>query len=136
MLGADATDHVAERKIQSVSATSSPRKARSELLSRIRSRSTSASAATHRSGNVAQPQALGKYPPCAPASATTGAKATSAGVTPSGRLKARPLPAERLGRAKSSVKLQPIRSPRFSADASVPSSNAAEPLGRDRKSVV
>src|SRR5947208_4343369 len=118
MVAADATDHVAETRIHSVSATSSPRKARSDPLSRTRSRSTSASAATHRSGTVAQPQALGKYPPCAPASPTTGAKAKSAGATPSGRLSASPFPTERLGRATSSVKLQPTRSVRFSADAS------------------
>src|SRR5205823_9216941 len=115
MLGADATDQLAESKIHNVSATSSPTKALSEPLSRMRSRRTSASAATHRSGNVAQPQELGKYPPCAPASPTTGAKAASAGAMPSGLLNASPFPAERLGRATSSVKAQPIRTARFSA---------------------
>src|SRR5690242_18069474 len=45
-----------------------------------RVRRTAASAAPQRSGTLAQPQAVGKYPPCAAASPTTGANAIAAGA--------------------------------------------------------
>ena len=107
MLAAGATDHVAESKIQSVSARSSPSSTFSGPLSRTRSLRASASAASHSRGKVAQPQAPGKNPPCAPASPTTGANAVSAAATPSGRLRASPRSAERLGPTTSSVTVSP-----------------------------